>query len=177
MKQKQKQELEEQSENTRSSIVEKLEVIEDRISQTATDVKTSINEFARKLNVSDKVKKHPLSMVATSTVVGFILGSLAFRNSPHRMIKGLQASSHLRLSSGKGILQDIANDFEDEIKMIKGMAVSAGLRFLEKQSRAITPKIAPYFEKILESLNQKLGAQNLEGAHEDKPEKTAWGTH
>lgn len=189
--QTQLKDLEKQNMETRSAIVDKLGVVEDKIRDAVQDVRSSVTAVKNRLDLKKQVEDHPVTMVAGSILTGLVLGTAVSRSHKDRDSRNpftsrLKSKEKTSKPSGQAseesswspsepiyseaeevgsagdsryqpsLLERVANNFSEEIQMVKAVAIGEGLRFLEKKAKQRAPNLAPYIGKVVEGVTRKL---------------------
>jgi len=157
--------LEQQVEQTKSNIVHSLEIVENKVRDKVDEVRDKVEEVKHTLDLKSKVVEHPLAAVGGSVLTGLVLGALvsggrssdAYESDSYEE-SALPVRKATRSSNGGGFahwVKNIAHEFDDEIKMAKGMAVGALLGNVMKFAEEKAPQFSPYIRPLVDSVKGK----------------------
>ncbi len=176
-----------QIEETRHSLTDKLEALEEqvrgRVQSAKSTVEETIEKVKRTFDVKYQVDQHPWAMTGGSVLVGFVAGTfLSRRLSCHANGQATPPSAgaavaNLQLSDGHtaggssteavsaqpakpGLVAQLRDQFKDEIEQVKALAIGAimgVLRDVVKES--LPPHFAPQIDQVMNSATTKLGGE------------------
>lgn len=147
---------------TREDLADNLGALEDKVKGVVTNVK----KVSKNLNPVHQAETHPLLAVGVSLAAGAAVGALLGRE---RIKIGAEGVLH----QGESLFTRIRNSetlrqFDDEIKMVKNVALGVGIKAASNALKNAFPKLAGDFDNVLTSCEGKLGLNHQESGQADK---------
>lgn len=181
------EEIRHQMDETRASLTEKLETLEEQVRETVDSARSTVEDTIQSVrsgveetvetvkhtfDVEYQVNHHPWAMLGASVLAGFVAGKLLSGNGhaesgPYSA--GLQAGGTSRLyeaaaaapvSERPSFLSGLVHQFDDEIDQLKGVAIGALLGMARDSIKnAVPPSLADQVGEVMDSISSKLGGQ------------------
>lgn len=138
-------------ETTREDLADNLGALEDKVRGVVTNVK----QVGKTLNPVHQAETHPLVAVGISLAAGALVGSILGRERTEIGAEG-------QLHRGESLFTKIRNSeairqFDDEIGMLKNMAIGIGIKHAAGAIKEAFPKVSGEIDSVLESVEDKLG--------------------
>lgn len=173
VQEKEPEEIRADMEETRASLTEKLNTLEHTVKDTVQTVKDNVDP-------RHHMRVHPWATVGGAVFAGFLLGKLApsSRNKtawpPGRAYpagpttNGTSASAAAGISNGPlapeeskpGLIRRLASQFGEEIEVLEGAAIAAGIGLLRDWAKESLPKFAPDIDKAMNRIITKVSDQS-----------------
>jgi len=146
----------------RDSMTAKMGQIEHRIRSTVEETGDSLK---RTVDLRYQVEEHPWAMVGTAVLLGYAVGSLSGSSepgphtaarAPERSTKDLNTAEWHQAISGSNtnasqpsasFLDEIKEQFRDELAVVKTVAISSAVAFLRDTIRDSLPGLASELER------------------------------
>lgn len=138
-------------ETTREDLADSLGALENKVRGVVSNVKS----VGKNLNPVHQAETHPLIAVGVSLAAGALVGSLLTRERTEIGAEGILhkgESIYTKVRNSKSIRQ-----FDDEIKMLKNMAIGFGIKRAAEAAINAFPKVASEISAVVESAEDKLG--------------------
>ena len=185
--------IRQQMEETRASLSEKLETLEQQVVGTVQDARQAVagtvqgvkDAFDLKL----QVQRHPWPMLAGSVAVGFVAGDVVERMIPEARRSTAPADLHPQrwptIGNGSASerplaeepppqaethaksdwLHSLAQEFGPEISKLKGLAVGAAMSVLrEMTAQSVPPPLKTQVADVFDNITVKLGGEPIRGS-------------
>jgi len=183
--------IRQQMSDTRTSLTEKLETLEDKllgtveetsqaVSETVANVKESVHDGVEAvkdaMDIGAHVDRHPWLIVGGSVLCGYVLGSLLTENrQPARIAqipippggpKVLPGNGNGRHKHHKPQAQASSSNWlsflEPEINKLKGLALGATLGTVREMiSAEAPPHMAEQLREVIDDVTRKLGGEPI----------------
>jgi len=164
-------------EETRASLTEKLQTLEDTVKDTFHNVKQTVDP-------RHQLREHPWMAVGGAVVAGFVLGRLApsrpkatwpppgsrapltnGNGAGTASVTGASAfakTTDLAPEEAKkpGLLRRLAAQFSEEIEMLENAAVCAGIGAARDWAKESLPRFAPDIDKAVNRVIAKVSSQH-----------------
>jgi hypothetical protein len=115
-------------ENAGSAMVEKLELLEQRLREGVEEVK-------RNFDLHYQVRRHPLALFGGSVLVGYLLGQFFGGHGSHGQSAGYRESSHRALPvRGNGMRDHLKKELRTTVKGMAAGALTSTLWEMAKQT-------------------------------------------
>ncbi len=142
---------------SRSTIVEKLRLVEERMNQAVDDAQSAAGTFRdtfaslkSSLDIKAQVSNHPLTFAVGSVLLGGLIGSSLTKPQVRSELDSTEFNEE------RHHWKQFANKYESELQFIKEVAVVLAAEFLMEASQKKSPKIAPYLQILATGLKKKL---------------------
>jgi ElaB/YqjD/DUF883 family membrane-anchored ribosome-binding protein len=171
------EEIREQMAETRAALADKIEKLEDKVlgtvetaqtsvEQTAESVKETVQETAatiqRTFDLKHQVECNPWLMVGGSVLAGYVLGY--FVNGRRQSLPtSSERGTDLKSVRPPGTENDRAGTFDEEIQMVKGLAIGVAAGLLRDGLKEAMPSLAAELDQVVNSATRKLGGHPIEG--------------
>jgi len=177
--------IRQQMEDTRTSLTEKVEALEqkvvntvqettDAVAETVANVKESVQESVDTvkhwLDVKGHVQEHPWTMVGGSLAVGFVAGALLPEKVPAAEAPAPAAPPRKLQHNGGSVrrTQPAApatswlSQFEPELLKLKTLALGAALGTIREMISAnLPPEMGHQVREIIDNVTTKIGGEPL----------------
>ena len=166
--------MREQMAETRAALTDKIEKLEDKVlgtvetaqasvEQTAEAVKETVQGTAatikRTFDLKHQVECNPWLMVGGSVLAGYILGY--FANGQRKRLPNFSETSEV--CPPQGAKNSRAGTFDEEIQMVKGLAIGVAAGLLRDGLKEAMPSLADELDQVVNSATRKLGGHPIHG--------------
>lgn len=176
--QKKMNEIRSDMQETRASLVNKLETLQERVAcsveNTVESVQDVVQTVKRTLDITYQVEQRPWVMVGAAFLAGTAVGFLTNRGRPRAAPEHVEAPPRPRkhvASTGNGhaaerparARTEAPSLFKEELDKLKGMAVGVGMALARDWLKQAAPALTEQIEQVMDSATRKLGGVPVEG--------------
>lgn len=152
-------------EQTRASLDEKIDMLENKATEVVDQVKTTatdtIDTVKQTFDVKKQVSDRPWIALGAALAAGYILGNLGndkdeSSSSPSYQGAGVAYDYNQHANSGPSTMDtlkaksgDFLSQFDDEIDLLKVAAMTTLSGFIRDSARDLVPALGPQIERLL----------------------------
>jgi len=177
---------------TRSSLTDKLETLEERVKGTVETAQHKVEDtmaaVKRSFDIHHHAAQRPWLVFGSSVAAGFLIGSLRPKkvaavppSSSNGHANGIHSLSSMASGGEPGVVRKkrhsnhrpslkarLIHQFEDEIALLEKAAIGGLMGTLREWLKQTMPSLAPQLDQVMNSATTKLGGEpvpSTEGSH------------
>ncbi|MBC8160858.1 MAG: DUF3618 domain-containing protein [Roseiflexaceae bacterium] len=156
-------------EQTRASLDEKIDMLENKATEVVDQVKTTatdtIDTVKQTFDVKKQVSERPWVALGAALAAGYVLGNLGNDNDGRSsQSTGPTYDYNQHANNGPSTMdtiksksQDFFSQFDDEIDMLKVAAMTTLTGFIRDTAREAIPALGPQIERLLKERGLNIG--------------------
>jgi ElaB/YqjD/DUF883 family membrane-anchored ribosome-binding protein len=159
----------------RGTVVEAKETVEDTICTVKETVQDTVQTVKQTFDLEYQTQRHPWVMLGGSVVAGFVVGRLLL--GPRSSLAGTLAepstgggfpaprhngNGFTAAPSKPSLLNRITDQFGDELREVKEIAIGAAMGVARDLIKRAIPVLAPQIEKVINSATSKMGGEPIQ---------------
>jgi ElaB/YqjD/DUF883 family membrane-anchored ribosome-binding protein len=176
--------MDQRTDPLKQDIVSIRDTMTEKIGQLENQLRSAVEEpgeaVKRAVDLPSYVEEHPWAMVGTAVAIGYAVGSLTGSSEPeqyvsipqrdttdlnltewHQTISGNNSSSS---QPNTNFLDDLKEQFRDEIAEIKITAINSAVELLRSVIRDNLPSLASELDRARQAQSKKSGSVSLASA-------------